>query len=194
MGFFDNSKKIQYHFQKLIFTRAWFDWLKKSSTNNFNLMSFLEEILKANLNQQINLIEPRRRSKIQKLLAIKKKEIFDASPQLALKSVQTEFGTVKFTQNDAQKVTKNNKMKEISIQPQKRKKKSMSCKERKEKKIFKLPKKMNYEKTKSLNILWNKYMIDLSKSSNLFSSDSELLLKADFHGWYVNYKNFKLKI
>jgi hypothetical protein len=102
---------------------------------------------------------------------------------LATKSVLTEIGTIKFTQNDVQKITKKNEMKTKSTQPRIKKRKGMSSKERKEKKIFKLPKTMDYEKMKSLNTLWKNYILDLSKSTNLFAHDSENLLKTDFHGW-----------
>jgi hypothetical protein len=43
-------------------------------------MSFLSEILSQNTNFSINLIEPRRKKKIVKLIEQKKKELYGASP------------------------------------------------------------------------------------------------------------------
>lgn len=120
-------------------------------------------------------------NKLAKNLKELKKDIFEQNPDSFRQTIPTDIGLIKFTQNDAQSKNKKNELKEKS--KLKRKSKNMTCKERKEKKLFVLPKEgLEYDKLLPMNNLWKGYIKDLLESVSGISNQSEVLLKADYHG------------
>lgn len=120
------------------------------------------------------------KEKLSKTLKDQKKQFYEQSPDSFRQIVSSDFGLIKFTQNDAQSNNQKNVLKEKSSFKRKR---HLTCKEKKDLKLFVIPKEgLEYEKLLPMNVLWKNYIKDLLETVQGISNQSEVLLKADFHG------------